>query len=441
MRPPRPNGYRTAWCGSLSASDAGAAARVAGWVHRRRDHGGVIFIDLRDRSGLLQLVFHPDSAPEAHAIAHRLRPEDVLSAHGEIVRRDPANVNPELPTGEIELAVSEVTLLADADTPPFPVDEEVAVDELLRLRHRAVDLRREGMREAIVLRHRVVHAMREQLGERDFLEIETPTLTRSTPEGARDFLVPARTSGQLLRAPQSPQLFKQLLMIGASSATSRSRAAFATRTPARIRQPEFTQLDIEMSFVEEEDVIELVEAVMSQVLAIGDLEFPAPPWPRLPYSDAISRFGSDRPDTRFGLEIHDVSDAVRGSEFKVFEGVLSGGGVVRALNAGPRELSRAEQEALNDIVSPHGAKAVAPIYAGDGGTPGGHPQTPGAGARTWPSSSPPSRSPRSTPRSAPPTTTCCCSWPTAPTWPQPHWAPCASSSRSGIRWCRKAPIT
>ena len=284
------------------------------------------------------------------------------------MRRDPANVNPELPTGEIELAVAEVTLLADADTPPFPVDEEVAVDELLRLRHRAVDLRREGMHEAIVLRHRVVHAMREQLGERDFLEIETPTLTRSTPEGARDFLVPARTSpGNFFALPQSPQLFKQLLMIGGFERYFQIARCLRDEDSRADRQPEFTQLDIEMSFVEEEDVIELVEEVMSKVLAVGDLDLPAPPWPRLTYSDAISRFGSDRPDTRFGLEIDDVSDAVRGSEFKVFEGVLSGGGVVRALNAGPRELSRAEQEALNDIVRPHGAKAVAPIYAGDGG--------------------------------------------------------------------------
>jgi aspartyl-tRNA synthetase len=368
VRPPRSNAYRTAWCGSLSAADAGGATRVAGWVHRRRDHGGVIFIDLRDRSGLLQLVFHPDRAPEAHAIAHRLRPEDVLSAQGEIVRRDPANVNPELPTGEIELAVAEVTLLADADTPPFPVDEEVTVDELLRLRHRAIDLRRAQMHEAIVLRHRVVRAMRELLSERDFLEIETPTLTRSTPEGARDFLVPARiAAGNFFALPQSPQLFKQLLMIGGFERYFQIARCYRDEDSRSDRQPEFTQLDIEMSFVEEEDVIELVEDVMSQVLALGGLNLPPPPWPRLTYADAMSRFGSDRPDTRFGLEIVDVSDTLRGSEFKVFEGVLAGGGVVRALNAGPRELSRAEQEALNEIVRPHGAKAVAPIYAGDGG--------------------------------------------------------------------------
>jgi aspartyl-tRNA synthetase len=261
-----------------------------------------------------------------------------------------------------------VTLLADADTPPFRVDEEGAVDELLRLRHRAVDLRRERMQEVIVLRHRVVHAMRELLGERDFLEIETPTLTRSTPEGARDFLVPARTSpGNFFALPQSPQLFKQLLMIGGFERYFQIARCYRDEDSRSDRQPEFTQLDIEMSFVDEEDVIELVEGVMSEVLAVGDLDLPVPPWPRLTYSEAMSRFGTDRPDTRFGLEIVDVSGLIRGSEFKVFEGVLSGGGVVRALNAGHRELSRAEQEALNDVVRPHGAKAVAPIYAGGGG--------------------------------------------------------------------------
>ena len=363
MRQPRPNRYRDTWAGTLDAGRVEDPVRVAGRVHRRRDHGGVVFIDLRDGSGIAQLVFHPDRR-EAHGVAHRLRPEDVVSATGRVVARAPENVNPALPTGEVEVAVSEAELLVDAETPPFPVDEDGPVDELLRLRHRSVDLRRTSMREAIVLRHRMVAAMRAHLVERDFLEIETPTLTRSTPEGARDFLVPARGApGSVFALPQSPQLFKQLLMMGGFERYFQIARCYRDEDSRADRQPEFTQLDLEMSFVEEEDVIELVEGLMSDVLAAGGLELPAPPWPRLPYHEAMLRYGTDRPDTRFGLEIADVSELVRGSEFKVFESVLGAGGVVRALNAGPLPLSRAEQEALNEIVRPHGARAVAPVYA------------------------------------------------------------------------------
>jgi aspartyl-tRNA synthetase len=302
-------------------------------------------------------------------VAHRLRPEDVLTAAGEVVRRSPENVNPQLATGEVEIAVAEVTLLSDAQTPPFPIDEDSAVDELLRLRHRSLDLRRDVMREALELRHRVVRAMREHLNERDFLEVETPTLTRSTPEGARDFLVPARSSpGSFFALPQSPQLFKQLLMVGGYERYYQIARCYRDEDSRADRQPEFTQLDVELAFVDEEDVIELVEGLMGDVLlGTGGLNAPGPPWPRLTYADALLRYGSDRPDTRFGLEICELSDAVRGSEFKVFESVLGAGGVVRALNAGPRELSRAEQEGLNEIVRPHGAQAVAPIYVGEGG--------------------------------------------------------------------------
>ncbi|TMK39300.1 MAG: aspartate--tRNA ligase [Actinobacteria bacterium] len=365
MKPPRANGYRDAWCGGFSAGDTDAPARVAGWVHRRRDHGGVVFIDLRDRSGLLQLVFHPDRAPEAHQLAHRLRPEDVLSAAGTIVRRDPENVNPQLPTGEVELAVSDVEILSDADTPPFPIDEEVAVDEVLRLRHRALDLRREGMAEMLALRHRVIAAMRAYLDERDFLEVETPILTRSTPEGARDFLVPARISpGTFFALPQSPQLFKQLLMIAGAERYYQIARCFRDEDSRADRQPEFTQLDIEMSFVEEDDVIELIEGLMHRVLSVGGLGLPAPPWPRLPHAEAMERYGSDRPDLRFGMEIHDVSELVQGSDFKVFENVLgSGAGVVRALNAGPQgaAMSRHELDELNEFVQAYGARATAPM--------------------------------------------------------------------------------
>ena len=368
-RPPRANEYRDQWCGDLRAAEVGEEVRVAGWVHRRRDHGGVVFIDLRDRSGIVQLVFHPEEA-EAHAAAHRLRSEHVLSARGHVLRREPENVNPNLPTGEIEIAVDAVAALAEAETPPFPIDEEVAVDELLRLRHRPLDLRREAMRDGIVLRHEAVAAMRRFLDDRDFLEIETPMLTRSTPEGARDFLVPSRLSpGSFYALPQSPQLFKELLMIGGFERYFQIVRCFRDEDLRADRQPEFTQLDVEMSFVAEDDVIELIEGVMSSVFATGDFAVAAPPWPRMAYAEAMLRFGSDRPDTRFGLEITDVSELVRGSEFKVFESVIGAGGVVRALNAGPAgaALSRSELDGLNDVVRRHGAKAAAPMPVGADG--------------------------------------------------------------------------
>jgi aspartyl-tRNA synthetase len=366
--PPAPNQYRTKWAGDLRAGDVGQEVRVAGWVHRRRDHGGLVFIDLRDRAGLLQLVFHPDSAPAAHAAAHDLRGEAVISVLGKIVSRDPETVNATLPTGEIELAVAELDVLATSPTPPFPIDEDVAVDETLRLRYRALDLRREVMRDAIVLRHEVVATIHRELTAEDFLEIETPILTRATPEGARDFLVPARTHrGSFYALPQSPQLFKELLMFAGFERYFQIARCFRDEDSRADRQPEFTQLDVELSFVDEEGVMALTERVMSRVYEVGDFTVAPAPWPRLPYAEAMARYGIDRPDTRFGLEIHDVSELVRGSEFRVFEGVLGAGGVVRALNAGPRELSRAEQEGLNEVVQRFGAKAVAPIYAGDAG--------------------------------------------------------------------------
>jgi aspartyl-tRNA synthetase len=365
--PPRANAYRDTWCAALDAGDENRSVRVAGWVHRRRDHGGVVFIDLRDRSGILQLVFHPEHAG-AHEVAHILRPEYVLSAHGTVLRRTPENVNPAIPTGEIELDVVGVEVLAEAQTPPFSIEEDAPVDELIRLRHRPLDLRRAAMTHALTLRHELVALMRRLLDERDFLEIETPILTRSTPEGARDFLVPSRLSGGAWYAlPQSPQLFKQLLMIGGYERYFQIARCFRDEDLRADRQPEFTQLDMEMSFVTEDDVIGATEAVMAPVLEHAGIACSAPPWPRLTYEEAMRRFGSDRPDTRFALEIHDVSELVRGSEFRVFQSVLDGDGVVRALNAGPREFSRAELEGLNEVVSRHGAAAVAPIYLDDEG--------------------------------------------------------------------------
>ncbi|HWE08510.1 MAG TPA: amino acid--tRNA ligase-related protein, partial [Solirubrobacteraceae bacterium] len=249
---PRANAYRDTWVGDLDARRAGTIARVSGWVHRRRDHGGLIFIDLRERSGIVQLVFNPETAPEAHAEAHELRSEDVITVAGTVAKRAPENVNPNLPTGEIEIAVSALEILADADTPPFPIDEEGPVDENLRLRHRSLDLRRAPMQEALALRHRVIRTIREVLDERDFLEVETPFLTRSTPEGARDFLVPARIApGSFYALPQSPQLFKQLLMVGGLERYYQVVRCFRDEDARADRLPEFTQLDLEMAFVEE----------------------------------------------------------------------------------------------------------------------------------------------------------------------------------------------
>jgi aspartyl-tRNA synthetase len=367
--PPAANRYRDAWAGDLRAADEGREVRVAGWVHRRRDHGGLIFIDLRDRAGLLQLVFHPDTSGEAFAAAERLRAEHVVSVDGRVVRREEGQVNPGLATGEIELHVAAMEVLAESETPPFPIDEERPVDETLRLKYRWLDLRREGMRDALVLRHGIAQTMRETLGELDFLELETPILTRSTPEGARDFLVPARLQpGAWYALPQSPQLFKQLLMMSGFERYYQIARCFRDEDTRADRQLEFTQLDLEMAFVAEDDVIAVTERVMDAVFRLGGFDVGPPPWPRMSYADAMDRFGSDRPDRRFGLELRDVSADLRGSEFKVFESVLAGGGAVKAIDAGARDLSRSELDGLNDVVRRHGGKAVAWAHVeADGG--------------------------------------------------------------------------
>jgi len=367
-RPPRANAFRDRWAGDLRPGDAGSEVSVAGWVHRRRDHGGVIFLDLRDRSGLLQVVVHPELAAEAFAAAEALRPEHVVSVSGRVVEREAGNVNPNLPTGEIELQAARVDLLAEARTPPFPVDEEGPLDEMTRLRHRTLDLRRESMRRALELRHEVVAAIRAHLHEHDFLEIETPILTRSTPEGARDFLVPNRREpGTWYALPQSPQLFKQLLMIGGYERYFQIARCFRDEDLRADRQPEFTQLDMELSFVAEDDVLDLVEGHMARVFAVGGLDVPPPPWDRLSFDEAVARYGTDRPDRRFGLELRDVSEAVRDSQFKVFQSVLDSGGAVVVLDAGRVDLSRSELDGLNEVVQRHGGKAVAWAFVEEDG--------------------------------------------------------------------------
>jgi aspartyl-tRNA synthetase len=369
VRPPRPNPYRDAWAGELDAQRVGEQVRVAGWVHRRRDHGGLIFIDLRDRSGIVQLVFHPETAADAHALAETLRAEHVVSAGGEVVRREEGNVNPKLRTGEIELTVAGAERLAESETPPFPLDDDGQVDELLRLQHRVVDLRRQPMQDVMALRHTIIRAIRDYLNSRDFLDIETPILTRSTPEGARDFLVPARmTPGAFYALPQSPQLFKQMLMMAGYERYYQIARCFRDEDLRGFRQPEFTQLDLEMSFVEEEDVFEVIEGVMARVFESAGFEIPPPPWPRLSYRDAVARYGSDKPDVRFALELCDLGEALAGTEFKVFAGALGSGGVVRGINAGAREVPRSELDALTEHVKRFGAGGLVWAFVQEDGS-------------------------------------------------------------------------
>jgi aspartyl-tRNA synthetase len=356
----RTNGFRDAWCGQVLGDRVDSEVRVAGWVHRRRDHGGLIFIDLRDRTGIVQLVFHPDEAGEAFKLGHELRAEDVLSASGKVVRRSPETVNADLPTGEVELRVSNAELLADADTPPFQIEGfSGEVGEDARLRHRYLDLRREQMREALALRHRVTAAMREFLDGEGFLDVETPVLTRSTPEGARDFLVPSRLQhGSFYALPQSPQLFKQLLMVAGFERYYQVARCFRDEATRADRQAEFTQLDIEMSFVGVDDVIEANERLLAHVFERAGGPAIELPMQRLSYDEAMDRFGTDRPDLRFGLELVDLGDALSETEFKVFRSVLDGGGAVRGLNAGRRDMPRSALDGLISRAQELGAKGL-----------------------------------------------------------------------------------
>ena len=362
MKPPRPNRYRTHWAGDLRADDVGNELRVAGWVHRRRDHGGLIFIDVRDRTGLLQLVFRPEEAPEAHAAAGNLRGEDVITVSGELVRRDEGAVNPDLPTGEVELVAAELEQLADAQTPPFQIDEDDPVGEELRLRYRYLDLRKERMRDQMILRHEVIREIRNQLSDEGYLEIETPIMTRSTPEGARDFLVPSRlVRGSWYALPQSPQLFKQLLMVGGYERYFQIARCFRDEDFRADRQPEFTQLDMELSFVEEEDVFEVVDRLLKRVLALGGVELSLP-LERITYDEAMLRYGSDRPDRRLGVEIVDVTEVFRASELNIFREAP----VVRALKA-TGEFPRSRFDSLTEKAQALGAKGLAWAVVEDGG--------------------------------------------------------------------------
>jgi aspartyl-tRNA synthetase len=362
VRAPRPNRYRTHWAGELRADDVGNQVRVAGWVHRRRDHGGLIFIDVRDRTGLLQLVFRPEEAPEAHAAAGNLRSEDVITVSGELVPRDEGAVNPDLPTGEVELVATELEQLADAETPPFQIDEDDPVGEELRLRYRYLDLRKERMRDTMILRHEVIREIRNQLSDEGYLEIETPIMTRSTPEGARDFLVPSRLArGSWYALPQSPQLFKQLLMVGGYERYFQIARCFRDEDFRADRQLEFTQLDMELSFVEEEDVFDVVDRLLQRVLALGGVELSLP-LERITYDEAMLRYGSDRPDRRLGVEIVEITEIFRASELNIFREAP----VVRALKASG-EFPRSRFDSLTEKAQALGAKGLAWAVVEEGG--------------------------------------------------------------------------
>jgi aspartyl-tRNA synthetase len=355
----RANEYRDTWCGQVLPDRVDAEVRVAGWVHRRRDHGGLIFIDLRDRTGLVQLVFNPDEAGDVFQLGHELRSEDVLTAGGRVVKRSPETVNPEMPTGEVEIRVVDAKLLSDAQTPPFEIESfSGEVSEETRLRYRYLDLRRDRMRQAIKLRHRVTREMSEFLSAEGFLDIETPILTRSTPEGARDFLVPSRLQkGNFFALPQSPQLFKQLLMIAGFERYFQIARCFRDEDLRADRQPDFTQLDIEMSFVDVDDVIDVNERLLAHVLSRCGVDVELP-MRRIPYDEAIARYGSDKPDLRFGLELHDLTETFRGTEFNAFRQAIEGGALVRGLNAGSHEMSRSDLDGLVGEATELGAKGL-----------------------------------------------------------------------------------
>jgi aspartyl-tRNA synthetase len=363
-----PNSYRDTWCGQVLDDKVGGQVRLSGWVHRRRDHGGLIFIDLRDRTGLVQLVFNPDEAGGAHELGHGLRSEYVISVSGDVVTRSEETINPDMRTGEFEVRVKEAEILAEAETPPFEIEGfHGEVGEETRLKYRYLDLRREQMQGAIELRHRLTTAMRSFLDAEGFLEIETPILTLSTPEGARDFLVPSRLQrGSFYALPQSPQLFKQLLMMSGFERYFQIARCFRDEDLRADRQPDFTQLDIEMSFVDGEDVIAVNERLISYVLDEMGVQAEIP-FQRMCYDEAIGRFGSDKPDLRYGYELTDLTEILRGTEFKAFGGVIEGGGQVKGINFGQRELSRAQLDGLIDDAKELGAKGLVWAFReGDG---------------------------------------------------------------------------
>jgi aspartyl-tRNA synthetase len=355
-------------CGSLRAGNAGEEVVLRGWVNRRRDLGGLISIDLRDRYGLTQIVFNPEITPEAHAVASDVRNEYVLQASGIVRERPDGTKNPRLETGDIEVEVRDLKVLNPSLNPPFYINEESDVDESLRLKYRYLDLRRERMQRNVILRHQIVKYMRDYLDDRGFVEVETPLLIRSTPEGARDFIVPSSGfPGEFYALPQSPQQLKQLLMVSGLDRYFQIARCFRDEAQRADRQPEFTQLDLEMSFVSTEDVMGLIEQLFVELTEKFTEKTFNRPFTRLTYADAMERFGSDRPDLRFGLEFQNVTEALRGTEFKAFSGVIENGGVIKAIVApGCGGYSRSQIDEVTEIAKANGAKGLATFALRDG---------------------------------------------------------------------------
>ena len=351
-------------CGSLRADNAGQEVMLQGWVHRRRDLGGLIFIDLRDRYGLTQIVFNPQDNPDTHAIASDVRNEYVLRATGTVRMRPEGTINAKLPTGEIEVEVNTLEVLNASKTPPFEINQERDVDENVRLRHRYLDLRRARMQRNVLLRHEMVRFMREYLIARDFIEVETPNLIKSTPEGARDFLVPSSGfPGNFYALPQSPQQLKQLLMVAGFDRYFQVARCFRDEPQRADRQPEFTQLDIEMSFVQQQDVMALMEGLYTDLVTrFSSKKLQQVPFPRITYADSMRRFGNDRPDLRFGVELQDLSEALRGTGFNAFAQTLASGGQVKAIVVpGCADYTRREIDELTEMAKRFGAKGLATI--------------------------------------------------------------------------------
>jgi len=351
---------RTHNCGELRKKDVGKKATLTGWVHKRRDHGGLIFIDLRDREGITQVVFNPTIDQEAHEKAHELRSEYILSVEGNVKPRPEGTENVNLPTGEIEVVANRMEILNISKPLPFMIEDDTAVAENLRLKYRFLDLRRPILQQNLILRHKATKAVREFLDRNGFIDVETPFLTRSTPEGARDYLVPSRVNPALFYAlPQSPQLFKQLLMVSGFDRYYQIVKCFRDEDLRADRQPEFTQIDLEMSFVDKEDVINLTEDLMVHLFrATKGIEIKRP-FQRVSYNEALDKFGTDKPDMRYGLELKDVSDLVADSGFKVFTDIIKNGGKVKGINAkGLAGLSRKEIDELTEKSKSYGAKGL-----------------------------------------------------------------------------------
>lgn len=353
---------RTTYAGKITEEYIGQTVTLNGWVQKRRDLGGLIFVDLRDREGVVQIVFNPDFSQEALSVAEKIRSEYVIQVKGLVTKRDEKSINDKIKTGKVEVQVSEITILNESETPPFSITDMNDIDENVRLKYRYIDLRRESLAQTFKMRHQITRAVRNYLDEGEFYEVETPVLTKSTPEGARDYLVPSRVhDGEFYALPQSPQIFKQLLMIGGFDKYYQIVKCFRDEDLRADRQPEFTQIDIEMSFVDQEDVIKMNEGLMKRIMKdVKGIDITTP-FPRMTYAEAMERYGIDKPDTRFGMELINLSELASKMDFKVFKSAVENGGEVKAIvvEDGAADYSRKDIDQLQSFVSIYGAKGLA----------------------------------------------------------------------------------